>query len=171
MRIVKTPLQDDAGMTVAEVIIALGIIMVGLLALIAAMPLSTSQIGEANLKTTATFLAQQRLEQIKNAQWTSATDKLGGNDGSAAVSVAGFADRWPDEDYNSITNYPRFRRQVRIQNCSVAPLCIAGINPPTLLDTMRQVSVTVSFFPMAGTGMQGASEENVQLTTLVSRRP
>ena len=57
----KAVLRDTAGMTVAEVILAAAIIMVGLLAVIGVMPLSTSQIGEANLKTTATFLAQQRL--------------------------------------------------------------------------------------------------------------
>ena len=166
-------------MTVVEVIIALGIITVGLLALVAAMPFSTSQIGEANLKTTATFLAQQRLEQIKNARWTSATDTLGGagSDGTAAVA------QWPNEGYHTIaflgaapcdataqSGGCRFRRQVRIVDCSV--LSCSGIATGTAgINTLRQVTITVFFFPLTGTGMRSATEESLQLTTLITRRP
>ena len=185
MRIAKAAFSDEAGMTVVEVIIALGIITVGLLALVAAMPFSTSQIGQANLKTTATFLAQQRLEQIKNAQWTSAIDTLGGagSNGGAAVSVAGFADRWPDEGYDTIA-FPgaaacdataqsggcRFRRQVRIADCSVLS-CTGIATGAAGINTLRQVTITVFFFPLAGTGMRSATEESLQLTTLITRRP
>jgi hypothetical protein len=168
--------RDSAGMILADVLFAVGIILVGLVALLAAMPLSTSQIAQSNLKTTATFLAQQRLEQIKNAQWTSGTDKLGGggSDGSAAVAVAGFADRWPDEGYNTIAGNSRFRRQVRIQDCSVAPRCVAGVNPvpaPDPLATMRQVTVTVFFFPLTGPGTISSTEESLRLVTLITQRP
>ena len=38
--------RNNAGMSIVEVVIALGIIMVGLIALIAAVPLSTSLIGQ-----------------------------------------------------------------------------------------------------------------------------
>lgn len=176
----KARFQNNSGMTVVEVIIALGIVTVGLVALIAAMPLSTSLIGESNLKTTATFLAQQGMEQIKNAQWTIAPpDNLGGAGSNGTGAVA----QWPDEGYNTIViptggnnaSYPRFRRQVRIIDCSVAgrdpadcsgiPLATAGIN------TLRQVTVTVFFFPLSGTGQGLATEETVQLVTLITQRP
>ena len=39
-------LRDQAGITLAEVIVTLGVITIGLLALISAMPRSTSAIGE-----------------------------------------------------------------------------------------------------------------------------
>jgi competence protein ComGC len=179
MCIAKTAFSDEAGMTVAEVIIALGIITVGLLALIAAIPFSTSQIGQANLKTTATFLAQQRLEQIKNAQWTTATDTLGGAGSNGAAAVA----QWPDEGYETIA-FPgapncdataqsggcRFRRQVRIADCSVLS-CTGIATGAAGINTLRQVTVTVFFFPLAGTGMRSATEESLQLTTLITRRP
>jgi hypothetical protein len=173
-------LRNNAGMTVVEVVIALGVIMVGLLALIAAMPLSTSLIGQSNLKTTAAFIAQQRLEQIKNAQWTTApaTDQLGGSgsDGTAAVG------QWPDEAYGTIV-FPgaancaqndrsggcRFRRQVRITDCSAA-IC-SGIPIGTAnVSNFRQVTVTVFFRPISGTGTTSASEESLQLVTLIARR-
>jgi len=180
MSVMKAVLRDTAGMTVAEVLIALGVITVGLLALVATMPLSTSTIAESNLKTTATFLAQQRLEQIKNAQWDTAVDCLGGAgvDGTAAVSsVCGNAERWPDEAYNSIViasgasnaNYPRFRRAVRIADCSV--VSCSGIPTGTVsANTLRQVTVTVSFLPLTGPGTLSASEESVQVVTLITRR-
>lgn len=174
----KARFQDNAGMTVVEVIIALGIVTVGLVALIAAMPLSTSLIGESNLKTTATFLAQQRMEQIKNAQWTGATDTLGGAGSNGGAAVA----QWPDEDYDTIA-FPgaancgatdrsggcRFRRQVRISDCSV--VSCSGIPIGTVsINTLRQVTVTVLFRPLAGTGMTQATEESVELVTLIAKR-
>lgn len=183
MRPVKAALRDDTGMTLVEVIVALGVITVGLLALIATMPFSTSIIAESNLKTTATFLAQQRLERIKNAQWTAAppADTLGGaaSDGTAAPG------QWADEDYGtivipegetcppttpSVSCYPRFRRQVRIADCSV--VACSGIPTGTgSINTLRQVMVTVSFRPLSGAGIASANEEWVQLVTLIARRP
>lgn len=171
-------LQDNAGMTVVEVMIALGVITVGLVALIAAMPLSTSLIGQSNLKTTAAFLAQHRMEQIKNAQWITGTDTLGGGGSDGAAPVA----QWQDEAYDTITiatgannaSYPRFRRQVRIADCSVVVCSSVPAEMPTAtagINALRQVTVTVSFFPLAGTGIILATEDRVQLVTLIAFRP
>ena len=192
MRTAKATLRDRAGMTVVEVIIALGVLTVGLVALIAAMPLSTSLIGQSNLKTTATFLAQQRMEQIKNAQWTKCypnspppcpgppPDTLGGAGSNGTAAVA----QWPDEDYDTIA-FPgaancgatdrsggcRFRREVRIADCSTV-VCseISTATSVAAGDTLRQVTVTVYFRPLAGTGMTQATEESVQFVTLIAKR-
>ena len=191
----KARFQDNAGMTVVEVIIALGVITVGLVALIAAMPLSTSLIGQSNLKTTAAFLAQQRMEQIKNAQWITGTDTLGGS-GSAGT---GLITEWPDEAYNTITipmgansaSYPRFRREVRIKDCSqVTCSSMSPTDLPTTtvgINTLREVTVTVFFFPLTGLGTRLATEDAgshvcgdqprqpnedcVQVVTLIAFRP
>ena len=168
-------LRDDAGMTVAEVIVALAVITVGLLALISAMPRSTSLIGESNLKTTATFLAQQRLEQIKNAAWTLATpcpglanpagcDGVGGAGSDGAAAVAAWADETP------VASYPGFQRRVRVCDCSVgacnAPCGIVATNQ------VRRVAVAVTFSGMTGTGQfNTATPESVTLVTLVTQRP
>jgi prepilin-type N-terminal cleavage/methylation domain-containing protein len=158
-------LESTDGMTLPEVIAALSVITIGLLGLMAAMPLSTSQIAEANRKTTGVFLAQQRLEQVKNSRWTStpAVDTLGGggSDGAAAVG------QWPDEA--AVAGYPAFQRQVRIRDCSVAPGC--GIAVAAVLASLRQVTVTVRFARMTGAGMSETSAlEMVQLVTYVSRQ-
>jgi len=164
-------LQDNAGMTVVEVMIALGVITVGLVALIAAMPLSTSRIEDSNLKTTATFLAQQRLEQIRNAQWTIAADTLGGPGSNGTAAVA----QWPDEGYDTIVipmgesnaSYLRFRRQVRINDCSV--IACSGIPTGTAgINALREITVTVFFLSGVGTGR--TNEESVRLVTLITQR-
>jgi type II secretory pathway pseudopilin PulG len=166
-------LRDTAGMTVVEVIIALGVIVIGLLALIATMPLGTSAIAESNLKTTATFLAQQRLEQLKNAVWTDGADTLCGAGLNGTAACPG----WPDEAYNTIiiatggtdVSYPLFRRQVRIADCSVVVCSGIPVNT-TNINTLRQVTVTVSFHPIAGTGAAQDAEEGVRFVTLVAKR-
>lgn len=157
--------RDAVGMTVAEVIVALFIITVGLVGLMAAIPLSTSHIAEANRKTTAVFLAQQRVEQIKNARWTTvpAADTLGGAGSSGTAVVA----QWADEA--AVAGYPAFQRQVRIRDCSVAPGC--GMALHATLATLRQVTVTVSFARMTGLGtLNSAPLETVQLVTYVARQ-
>ena len=63
-------LFDQRGMTLAEVLVALPIITIGLLALLSAIPLSTYATQDGRQTSTATFLANQRLEQVRNAQWT-----------------------------------------------------------------------------------------------------
>lgn len=183
---VSVILRDSAGLTVVEVLIAVGVITVGLVALIAAMPLGISLIGESNRKTTATFLAQQRMEQMKNARWTVAPpDTLGGAGSNGTAAVA----QWADQPYDTIVVpdtqpyanvcmptaqpgfacYPGFRREVRIADCSV--VACSGIAVGAVgANTMRQVTVTVFFRPLAGTGMAQAAEESVQFVTLIAKR-
>lgn len=166
-----------AGLTVVEVIVALGVITVGLLALITAMPLGTSVIAASSRKTTAAFLAQQRLEQIKNARWSfaPAADCLGVSASDAAPPVtATWANcpgapppglvTYPDEEFDTLAGYPHYQRHVRIRNCDAAS---CGV----VTHALRRVAVTVSFAPMAGIRTPNAASENVQLVTLVARKP
>src|SRR5512145_2012531 len=79
-RMLTTLREDEGGLTLVEVLIALSVILIGMVALAALVPLSFSHIGQANFRTTAVFLAQQRLEQVKNGTWDcfpSYTDSLG----------------------------------------------------------------------------------------------
>ena len=178
--------RNEGGMSIVEVVIALGIIMVGLLALIAAVPLSTGLIGQSNLKTTAAFLAQQRLERIKNAQWClacgaggAAVDALGGADSPGGSAVA----QWPDEDYGTIA-FPGaqncagsdrsggcgFRREVRITDCSIA-ICSGIATATASVNDVRQVTVTVLFRPLTSVGTMGSNVESLQAVTLIAKRP
>ena len=60
---------SQRGMTIAEVLIASAIIATGLVALSAAIPLASYGLQEGNQLSTATFLATERMEQVRNASW------------------------------------------------------------------------------------------------------
>jgi prepilin-type N-terminal cleavage/methylation domain-containing protein len=164
-----TILRDRRGMTLLEVLVAVGVLVVGLVGVIAVAPMATGAVGEANLKTTATFLAQQRVEEMKNRRWTELVDALQGKGLNGMVA----GPEWPDEGYTSIVvgtaNYPRFRRVTRITDCELADC--ATLAAHSSRSTLRQISVTVFFAPHIGTGQIGTNEEFVNITTLVARRP
>ncbi len=157
---------DQRGLTMAEVLCALVVISIGLLALAPAIQGSATLINRANVKTKAVFLAQQRLEQVKNRVWLvgpPAQDTLGV---SADATTA--PRTFPDEAYGLITGYPNHRRTVRIIDCGVAPGCGS---PAIQSATLRQLTVSVFFRPFTPEGgISSATEESTQVTTLIARR-
>ena len=145
---------DQRGMTLAEVIIAVGIIGVGLIALSAAIPLAAYGIQEGSQLSTATFLANQRLEQVRNATWQAspAVDTLGISASSTSAPVGdGGATTFVDESPMAAP-YAGYTRRVRVTDCGT------GLGCSTIVDsTLRQGTVTVSYRPMTGVGMAPVS--------------
>jgi len=86
-------ISNQRGMTLAEVLVALPIITIGLLALLSAIPLSTYATQEGSQTSTATFLANQRLDQVRNARWMATCpptpDDLGVSASSTAAPTSG----------------------------------------------------------------------------------
>jgi len=62
-------LRNDRGISLAEVLIAAAILSIGLAALLSVVPVASYAVQDGNQTSTATFLAQQRLEQVRNAAW------------------------------------------------------------------------------------------------------
>ena len=180
-------ISDERGMTLAEVLVALPIITIGLLALLSAIPLSTYATQEGRQTSTATFLANQRLEQVRNAPWTATcqvdgttglvipgaavvTDKVGVSsppttapkDPSPAVT---FADETP-----MAAPYAGYSRQVRItDSVAAAPTCTAaGVMSGT---GIRRVTVTVNYTPLSATGTNAVSgTRSVSVTMQIAQR-
>jgi type II secretory pathway pseudopilin PulG len=154
-------------MTLPEILLAAVLIMVGLVALGAGIPIASYGVQEGSQLTTATFLANQRLEQIKTAAWTDspAVDTIGLSASASAAPQNGVITTFPDE--NPVTApYTQFTRQVRITDCGVGPGC-GGIVDVGL----RQVTVTVSYRPMTGVGVSAAASTKYAIVTmLVARR-
>ncbi len=168
---------DERGMTLAEVLIAVAIIGVGLVALSSAIPLAAYGIQEGNQLSTATFLANQRLEQIRNTTWqaarpapavpaVAAVDKLGVSASSTAAPVGdGGVITFPDEVPLGAP-YAGYTRTVRITSCDAGPGC-GGIVHADL----RQVTVTVSYRPMTGIGVApAATTKSAVVTMYVTKR-
>ena len=156
---------DSPGMTLAEVLVALPIITIGLLALLAAIPLSTFATQEGKQTSTATFLAGQRLEQVRNAQWSAipAVDQLGISASPASPPQAGATVTFADE--NPVGSYVGYRRQVRVTDCGVGGGC-GGVTS----SGMRLVTVTVTYAPLSATGKDAPAPRSVLVTMLVAQR-
>ncbi len=158
---IRRALFREEGFTFIEVLVAMVLLTIGIVGAGAALVFQTgglssaSSIGlaavtRANYISTATMLAQERLEQLKRLQYTvgpPAVDQFGPD-----PIPAGF----PDEAYGNIQGFPTFRRQVRVQTGAPA----AG---------MKTVTVQAFFVPP----IEGrfAQEESVPLVTIIGQRP
>jgi prepilin-type N-terminal cleavage/methylation domain-containing protein len=184
-------LGNQRGMTVAEILVALVILSIGLVGLASVLPISSYGIQEGNQLSTAAFLAEQRLEQIKAVAWSSSpsVDCLG------VSSNASFSGAYPPTTYSGTcypapggsptTSFPdespsgspsaspptqlanpysNYTRQVRVQACTVA-LC--GVADTAL----RLVTVQVTFTPLQGIGGVAINApQSMQLTMLIARQ-
>ena len=157
-----TFVTDQRGVTLTEIMIAVAIIGVGLVALMSAIPIAAYGIQEGSQLSTATFLANQRMEHFRNATWQAAppVDNLGISADSTTAPVSGAVTTFPDENPVGAP-YTGYTRTVRITNCGVAPGC-SGIVDAGL----RQVTVTVSYRPMTGIGVAPAGTAKATLITM-----
>jgi prepilin-type N-terminal cleavage/methylation domain-containing protein len=146
-------LRNQQGLTLVEVLLATAIIGIGLTALAAAIPMAAYGIHEGNHLSTATFLADQRLEQIRNAPWEQGApcnDKVGVSASATSPptstcpgAVVTFADETPLP-----APYAAYSRTTRITNCGAGAGCSGIVHAD-----LRQVTVTVTYRPMTGRGL------------------
>ena len=175
-------LQDERGITLAEVLMAAAIIGIGLVGLLTVVPISSFAVYEGNGLTTATFLANQKMEEIKNGVWMQipVNDCVGlsaanGNvaptsntctrtnptvcNSGAACAIA--ADETP------VAGYTGYNRTVRIVDCSTVAGGCGGVADANF----RRVTVTVTYHAITGTGAGAAgSTKPTVLTMNLSRR-
>ena len=162
-------ITGEAGMSLAEILVASVIIAIGLVGLLSAVPVASYGISEGRNLSTASFLANQRLEQVRNAAWTlsPANDCLGIGSAAAPTSAAcngAAVTTFPDET-NVAAPYAAYARSVRITDCGVT--ACGGINNSDL----RQVVVTVSYTPTNGAGGTApGSTKSAIVTMLVAKR-
>jgi hypothetical protein len=147
-------LSEERGLTLAEVLPALAVLSLGLVAMISLLIPASSGIHEGEHRSIATFLASERLEQIRHAVGRSEpdTDPLR----EAAVS-------FPDEPALPVPHVG-FSRFVRVLDCGSSDGC-SGVRSPGV----RQVSVTVGY-PVALTGVAASHRGGVILTTYIGPR-
>ena len=145
--------QREGGFTLPEVLVAMFLLTISFLGLGLAISSSsgisggadfgTAAISRTNFYSTATELAQARLEEVKNATYNSGTDQ---------ITSANF----PNQAYGAIAGYSGFRRTVTIQNGTPAA-------------AMKTIAVQVFFRPQYATRV--GPEESVQVVTIIAQRP
>ena len=101
----QAALGEERGLTLAEILVALAVIGIGLVGLTAVLPVSASGVQEGAQHSTAPFLAEQMIERARAAAWSAEppVDCLGVSIGDAAPRPAGAtchgaaASGFPDE--------------------------------------------------------------------------
>jgi prepilin-type N-terminal cleavage/methylation domain-containing protein len=159
---------DQQGLTLVEVMIAAAIISVGLAGIAAAFQVAAYGVQEGRQLSTATLLANERLEQARTARWEvgpPGLDDLGVSPSSTAAPLSGGITTFPDEPALA-GSYAGYARTVRVADCGVGGGCAGVINAD-----LRQVTVTVSYRAMTATGVAAAgTTKSATIITYVAQR-
>jgi prepilin-type N-terminal cleavage/methylation domain-containing protein len=142
---------NQAGFTLAELLAAVFIISIGLVAVGAGFATAIQGVETSRQQTTATFLAEQRLEQVHATAL-----------GNSLVACMGFANItaacFPAQPYAGITGAPGYRSTVTITNYA---------DPVSGVVVRKRVDVEVFYRPIVAWGVL-AAERSVRLSTLVA---
>lgn len=166
-------LADRRGATLVEILAAVAVISLGLVAFAAAIPLSSYAIHEGNQLSTATFLANQRLEQVRSAMWTApncglgtaAVDDLGVSPSTSSPPASGGRITFSDE-HAVAPPYTQYQRTVRIVDARSSADCDGVVAAE-----LRQVTVSVSYAPLTGVGQAPTGRrKSAVLTSYVAKR-
>jgi prepilin-type N-terminal cleavage/methylation domain-containing protein len=158
------------GLTLVEVLVAVGVVGVALGGLAVVIPVSSYGVQEGRHVSTATFLAEQMLERVQAAAWSDSPviDCLGLSVGDTAPIPTGAtchgvtSTPFPDEAAG-VGGHPQYRRRVRVTSCATRPC--AG----TSTSVMRRVEVAVVHAPLAGMGTP-PWDRAVRLERLVTQK-
>ena len=137
---------NQQGVTLAEVLVSAALLAIGMVAVLSAMSIGLGGVESSHRVSTALFLAEQRLEQVRAFSVSTSAGQGFGN-----LTAAAF----PAEDYNTIAGYTSYRRVVTITSN-------AGGNP-----NLKLVSVQV--FYGAATAV-GTGETSTAVDTVVALR-
>lgn len=181
-------ITNERGLTLAEILVAIAIIGLGLAGLAVVVPVSSYGVQEGNQLSAATFLAEQRIEQARNAVWTAspAVDCLGSGTATTPPAtapgctlvqpnIAPNGQTFPDETNVQWGNDTRagtsvttplpngYTRTTRVVPCNVAA-CGAANGTDA-----RLVTVTVSYVPLTSTGIS-STVKTVTLEWVVAQK-
>ncbi len=139
--------RGEAGFTLVEILIAVSVISLGLVGVAAGFLYAVGGLEAGRQQTTATFLAEQRVEQLKAQALNNFLN----------VTTANYPNEAYGAIYNNANPQPNYRRTVTIVDA-----------PGGLVDT-KLVEVTVFYRPLVGFGVL-AAERQVQLSALLTDR-
>jgi len=140
----------QAGFTLAELLAAVFVISLGLVAVGAGFATAIQGVETSRQQTTATFLAEQRMEQVRAAAL-----------GNSLVACMGFVNVtgacFATQAYGAIPNAPGYRSTVTITDYIVNGAI-----------ARKRVDVEVFYQPIVAWGVQLSAERSVRLSTLIA---
>jgi len=155
--------REESGFTLIEILVAVFILMIGLVAVMQWFPLATAGVESGRRQSTGVFLAEQKVEQIK--AWSMGT---AANQGFLTVIPGGtcFGAGGPcaNDLFNSIPGYPEYSRTVTITCMTGTPLAAAGCLP---VQTVRMVRVQVQYRRVTDRGTLTGGQQ-VDIATIIA---
>ena len=171
---------NERGFTLVEVLLAALVMTLGLVGLLSVVPVGTFATTDGYRLSTATFLANQKLEEARNMPWRSApandclgisasataaptvpagaTCTLGGTTVNAGGALPWFANE------TAVTGFAGYSRNVRITNCGSGAGCGGVVDA-----TLRNVVVTVTYRSGSAVAVS-STDKPVAVTMLVTQR-
>ncbi|MBI4590899.1 MAG: prepilin-type N-terminal cleavage/methylation domain-containing protein [Candidatus Rokubacteria bacterium] len=142
--------KDQSGLTLAEILVAMAVITIALVAVVQWFPLGIQGMEAGRQQSTAVFLAEQKLEQIKAWGLSSAAGQgfdaiTAGNPSTATCCAA--------EGYTTISGYASYRRQAIVTDDTA---------------NRKLVQVQVYYRPFTSQGAN-TSENQLELATIIAR--
>lgn len=99
--------REESGFTLVEILVAIAILMIGLVAVMQWFPMGTAGVESGRRQSTGVFLAEQKIEQIKAWSLSAAAGQ-----GFATVVQGGAC--CANDGFNTIPGYPEYSRTVTI---------------------------------------------------------
>jgi hypothetical protein len=167
VRRLRARLRDMAGLTLAEVLVAMAVLTIGLLGVASAIVVSSGGVsagitaGHGAIErgyavSTATLLAQDWVEQIRRLVPAGFRCPVPCDDGSLTFDTIGNPPTgFTAQAFGTIPGYPNFSRSVTVTSNS----------PGTY---MKTVTVTVRYRYASGSRM---AEEGIGVSTIIAARP
>jgi prepilin-type N-terminal cleavage/methylation domain-containing protein len=146
--------RNQAGMTLVEVLVAIVIIGIGLMALLAAVPAGIGGMETGRQESTATYLAQDKMERIKSWSLGTSPQQGFGTILPGGTCFAAGQGACATENYGTIDRYPGYRRVVTV------------LADPGSPGTRTRVTVQVFYTPR-GDNVQTA-ERQVSVSTMLA---
>ena len=140
--------REQSGFTLVELLVAIAILMIGLVAVMQWFPLGTAGVETGRRQSTGVFLAEQKLEQIK--AWSLST---AAGQGFATVVQGGAC--CANDGFNTIPGYPEYSRTVTITPDPASP-------------TRRVVRVQIQYRRVTAQGVL-TSGQQVDIATLIAQ--
>ena len=145
----------EEGFTLVEILVACAIIGLGLVPVSWALTMAIQGVETGRQQSTAVFLAQQRMDQVKEVALIATEPPL------LNVTAAAF----PAEPYGILADAPRFRRIVTVSPPPYLDIVVGGVN----LGKGIRVDVDVFYQQITARGVL-TTERSVRLSSVLAIR-
>ena len=104
VRGVITMIDNENGMTMVELLVVCVIISIAFMGLVAIFPLGMQNVNESRMRTVATDLAQERMEELLNLRTTNTDLTAGSHDDPDNPVRSTFTRTWTVTDDTPVTD-------------------------------------------------------------------